>query len=82
MIPERMKDVCDSAPDLAREQRLQFTHLMKADTTKAGTEEGSKLCLRMMELATADPVRWDAQLPRKEVAELFRRGALYFGGST
>jgi len=79
MIPDRKKADCDKAPDGAREQRMAFAHLMKVDLSKCVTDDDKNRCAKMEKLAEKDPLKWDAMLTNKDVVDLFRRGALYFG---
>lgn len=60
-----------------RERRLSNVKLLQLDETKVGG--AGELAARIMRLAEADPLKFDAMLGKAEVAKLFACGALHFG---
>lgn len=69
-----------AAEMFCQEQRLGFARLLKVDTAKASSPAEIGLCSRVAATAESDPLKFDAMLKNKDVADLFARGALYFEG--
>jgi hypothetical protein len=75
------KEDAAKAEAAARDQRLAGLKLLQVDESKAGSPAALDLAKQVHGLADTDPLKADAMLGDKKVAELFRRRALHFGGS-
>jgi hypothetical protein len=62
-----------------RDQRLANAKLLQLDESKVG--DAGELAAKVFHLATLDPLKFDALLGKTDVAKLFARGALHFGGT-
>lgn len=62
----------------ARQQRLNFAHLLCADETKAPTSTDVMRIRRVMAAATERGMGYDAMLAEPTTSALFQCGALFF----
>jgi hypothetical protein len=67
-----------SAESEARNQRLGFAHLLRADENKAPTSAGIMRIRRIMAAAQDRSVTYDQMLSEYGMQKLFECGALYF----